>query len=245
MRRSLLKPADLKTWLHRDLPQADKLLLLLATFEAPCSIKALKARAAEAGLIIGKTWNPSATLNRTKGLAIKLPEGWEITDGGRQHLRNVGVGGVSPAAVQVATDLRSHLTAVANPDVRTFLEEAVKCFEAELYRSAVVMSWLGAVGVLHDQVVAHHLEAFNTEAKRVSSNWKNAITADDLGRMKESEFLDRLAAISIIGKNVKERLKVQLDLRNACGQANSFAIGPNTVTSDIEVLILNVFKRFA
>jgi hypothetical protein len=245
MKASLLKPADLKTWLHRDLSQADKLLLILATFEAPCSVKAIKERATEAGLSIGKTWNPSATLSRTKGLAIKVPDGWEITDSGRQHLRNLGVGGLSPAAVQVAADLRSHLSGIGNEDVRSFVEEAVKCFEAELFRSAVVMSWLGAIGVLQDYVVNSRLDDLNKEARRVNPIWKDAVTADDLGRMKESDFLDRLAAISLLGKNAKERLKVQLDLRNACGHPNSFVVGRNTVTSHIEVLILNVFKRFA
>lgn len=240
----MISPNDLKTWLHRKLPQADKLLLILATFEAPCSVKAIKERAADSGLRIGRTWNPSTILGRTGGLAIKVPEGWEITESGRQHLRNLGVGGLSPAAVQVATTLRSHLSNISSTEVRTFVEEAVRCYEAELFRSAVVMSWLGAIGVLQDYVVGNHLGAFNAEAKRVNPNWKDAVTADDLGRMKESEFLDRLAAISLIGKNVKERLKVQLDLRNACGHPNSFAIGSHTVTSHIEVLILNVFERF-
>jgi hypothetical protein len=241
----VIAPDELKSWLHRELSNADKLLLILATFDAPCSVSALKERAAKSGLRIGEKWNPSTTLRRTKGLAINVPGGWEITDAGRQHLRNLGVGGISPAAVQVATDLRSHLQEITNVETRTFVEEAVKCFEAELLRSAVVMSWVGALAVLQDHVVRHHLTAFNAEAKRVNSSWKAAVTTDDLGRMKEGDFLDRLAAISVLGKNVKERLKVQLDLRNACGHPNSFAVGPHTVTSHIEILILNVFKRFA
>lgn len=241
----MIKPDELKTWLHRNLSQADKLLLILASFEGPCTISALKDRASKSGLRIGPSWNPSTVLRRTKGLAINVPDGWEITDSGRQHLRNLGVGGVSPAAVQVASDLRAHLTEIGNPEVRTFVEEAVKCFEAELLRSAVVMSWVGAVAVLQDYVVRHKLPLFNAEAKRVNGSWKPAVNSDDLSRMKESDFLDRLAAISVIGKSVKERLKVQLDLRNACGHPNSFALGPHTVTSHIEILILNVFKRFA
>jgi hypothetical protein len=241
----MITPDELKVWLHRDLSQADKLLLVLATFDEPCAVSAIKERAAKSGLKITDKWNPSTVLGRTKGLAISVPSGWEITDPGRQHLRNLGVGGISPAAVQVASDLRSHLTEIANNEVRAFVEEAVKCFEAELLRAAVVMSWVGAVAVLQDYVVRHSLAAFNAEAKRVNPNWRNAVTADDLGRMKEADFLDRLVGISLLGKNVKERLKVQLDLRNACGHPNSFALGPHTVTSHIEILILNVFKRFA
>lgn len=241
----MLTSQELKTWLHRDVTNADRLLLILATFDSAAGVSAIKERASKAGLKITDKWNPSTTLRRTKGLAINVPGGWEITDSGRQHLRNLGVGGISPATVQIASELRAHLTDISKPDVRAFVEEAVRCVEAELLRSAVVMSWVGAVAVLQDHVIRHCLTAFNAEAKRVNPNWRDAITADNLGRMKETDFLDRLAAISVLGKNVKERLKVQLDLRNSCGHPNSFAIGPHTVTSHIEILILNVFKRFS
>jgi hypothetical protein len=36
----LLDKADLKTWLHRELSQLDKALLILATFDKPCNEEA-------------------------------------------------------------------------------------------------------------------------------------------------------------------------------------------------------------
>ena len=62
--------------------------------------------------------------------------------------------------------------------------------------------------------------------------------------MREADFLDRLVAISVLGKNVKEELKECLDRRNACGHPNSYKIGANTVAHHIEILLLNVFKKF-
>ncbi|WP_204320478.1 hypothetical protein, partial [Klebsiella pneumoniae] len=85
---------------------------------------------------------------------------------------------------------------------------------------AIVMSWLAAVGVLYNEVVANHLAAFNIEAKKVDGKWKVAAAADDLGRMKEAEFLDRIAATGMIGKNVKAQLVAGLNLRNGCGHPN-------------------------
>jgi hypothetical protein len=79
----------------------------------------------------------------------------------------------------------------------------------------------------------------------VYQKWREARTADDLGLMKEKDFLDRLAAISMIGKNVKEELQKCLDLRNACGHPNSLKLGPNAVAHHLEILILNVFEKFA
>lgn len=240
----MLNSSDLKTWLHRDLSQRGKLLLILSSFDEPCQVRDMKDRAKEAGFRVPAAWNPSATLGKSKGLAIRTPRGWEITDAGQQHLRNLGVTKISPAAVQVATDLRAELPNIKDADTRAFVEEAIKCHEAELYRSAIVMSWLAAVDVLHNHVHAKHLKAFNAEAKRVDSRWKDAKTTDDLGRIGEADFLDRIAALSIVGKNVKKELRNCLDRRNGCGHPNSLKIGANTSAHHLEILLLNVFKVF-
>jgi hypothetical protein len=241
----LLQVVELKTWLHKQLSPREKLLLILATFDAPCEIKNIKSRAVEAGFRVPKQWNPSAILGKSKGLGIKTQSGWEITDAGKLALRKLGLNSINSAAVEVATDLRAALPNIDNADTQTFVEEAIRCHEAELYRSAIVMSWIAAVDVLHCHVHTNHLALFNTEASRIDSKWKEAKTMDDLGRMNEGEFLNRLAALSIIGKNVKTELKNCLDRRNGCGHPNSLKIGANTVAHHIEVLLLNVFQRFA
>lgn len=63
--------------------------------------------------------------------------------------------------------------------------------------------------------------------------------------MKESIFLDILESISVIGNDVKKELKKCLDLRNSCGHPNSLVIGENRVAAHVEILILNVFSKFA
>ena len=241
----MISEIDLKTWLHRDLERLDKLLLILVTFDRSCQVRAIAARALQAGFRIPKGWNVSDILARSKGLAIRTPDGWEITDTGRQHLLELGVGSVSPAALEVATELRAQLANIVDEDTRAFVEEAIKCYEAHLYRSAIVMSWLAAIAVLQRHVLVNHLATFNAEASRVDAKWKAAKTTDEIGRMREVDFLDRIAAISVIGKNVKTELKSCLDRRNGCGHPNSLKIGANTVTHHIEVLLLNVFKPFA
>jgi hypothetical protein len=143
-----------------------------------------------------------------------------------------------------AVDLRKEMAKITNSDTRAFVDEAVRCYEGKLHRSAIVMSWLASMDVLYAYVLKHHLKAFNNEAARVSAKWKAAVTADDLALMKERDFLDRLAAISMIGKNVKTALVECLDRRNGCGHPNSLKIGPQAVGHHIETLILNVFQKF-
>lgn len=177
-------------------------------------------------------------------MAIKIDSGWEITTEGIQHLRNLGVSKISPSAALVAHDLRDGITSIKDRDTYSFVDEAIKCYEAQLYRSAIVMSWIGAVSVLYSHIQANYLREFNQEAKKVNPRWKYAHTKDDFSRMKEIDFLDRIAGLSIIGKDVKQELKNCLTRRNSCGHPNSLLIGPNTAASHIEVLLLNVFQRF-
>ena len=242
--KSLTTVDDLKVWLHRDLSRVDKLLLVLSSFDAPCQVRGIKVRGEEAGFRIPSNWNVSDLLRRSRGLAIRIQAGWEITDTGLQHLSELGIGKAVRSVTQVEIDLRSELPNINNADTRAFAEEAIKCHEAGLYRSAIVMSWMAAVGVLHNYVYSNHLQKFNAEARRVDRRWKNARIADELGRMKEADFLERLAGIAIIGKNVKTELKRCLDLRNSCGHPNSLRIGANTSAYHLEILILNVFKKF-
>ncbi|WP_370401596.1 hypothetical protein [Sulfitobacter sp. JB4-11] len=241
----MLASDELKDWLHRDLSRQDKLLLVLASLDEPTQLSGIRERAKEAGFRVPTKWNESQILGASKGRAVRAPNGWELTEAGKMHLRNLGVSKISPAAMQVAADLRAHLDKITDAETREFVEEAIKCHEAELYRSAIVMSWLGAMDVLHKHIHSHHLSGFNTEAKRVNGKWKAAKSPDDLGKMGEAEFLDRVAAISVIGKNAKEELQKALGLRNGCGHPNTLKVGANKSAAHIETLLQNVFHRFA
>lgn len=243
MKRSLAI-SDLKRLLHGEYARIDKLLIVLASFDHPCQVKDVKLRAREAGFREPGHWNVSAYLVASKGKAIRTPEGWEISEAGRGHLAAVGVSFDRAGHASVATDLRRQLSGIPDPDTRSYVEEAVSCYEAGFYRSAIIMSWVGAVAVMYGNVHTHHLRAFNREATRRNQRWRSAKTTDDLSRMKESVFLDIIGSLSIIGRNVKTQLKACLDRRNACGHPSSLQIRANTAAHHLEVLLLNVFQRF-
>lgn len=48
----------------------------------------------------------------------------------------------------------------------------------------------------------------------------------------------------ILGKSVRQQLQKCLDLRNGCGHPNSLKLAEHSVSSHIEILMLNVFSRF-
>ena len=222
----------------------DKLLLCLASDNATAKpVSTIKSIAHRSGLRAAANWNISSLLSRSKGRAVRVDAGWKLTTDGRSYVASL----VGPSASQVPTvaaSLRIHLAKISDPDTQAFVSEGIECFERQLYRSAVVLTWVGAIARLQDRVVTHHLTAFNAEAARRNPKWHNAKTTDDLGRMKEYDFLQVIERISVIGKNVKQELEKQLKLRNGCGHPNSLKVADHVVASHIEILILNVFTQF-
>jgi hypothetical protein len=246
----LLPRESLKDLLtQKELRSTDKLLLCLAVDpETAKAVADIRDLAMSSGLRQVKKWNISAFLGAASELAVRTGQGWELTAKGSEHVARIAGPLMNSPVPKVASSLRSHLVKVGNADTQRFVEESITCFESRQYRAAVVLSWVGAVSLLYDHVVTHHLPAFNAEATaRTAASkhpWQAAKNADDLARMKESDFLVVLEKLSVIGKSVKKQLEQCLDLRNGCGHPNSLKIADHVVASHIEILILNVFARF-
>jgi hypothetical protein len=231
------------------LERKEKVLLCLAVDPAKArAVREIQELATGAGLRRAKDWNISAILFSAPGLAVRTTSGWELTAAGSEFVAKLAGPLLNSPIPKVASSLRSHLVKVQDPNTQRFVEEAIVCFENRQYRAAVVLSWVGAVALLYNHVVKNHLAAFNAEAivrtQNAKQAWRPGKTADDLARMKESEFLIILDAISVLGKSVRQQLEKGLDLRNGCGHPNSLSIAENTVASHIEILILNVFSQF-
>lgn len=243
-------PSDvLKDLLSQKLSPADKLLICLAVEgKTARSVKEVRQLAINAGVRAAKKWNVSGTLGRQKGLSARTIGGWELTAEGYDHVAKIAGPLVNSPIPRVASSLRANLVAITRPETQAFVEEAIVCFEARQYRAAVVLSWVGAVSLLYDYVIQHDLAGFNKEAMARSAGskypWVAAKTADDLARMKESEFLVVLEKRSIVGKSVRKQLENCLDLRNGCGHPNSLKLAEHVVSGHIELLILNVFAVF-
>ncbi len=242
----MLSITALKQLLHKpSLPNRDKVLLCLAAEPVgPRAISEIRKTAIAAGLRKAASWNISAYLSKSQGLAIRTPDGWELTAEGQTHVRVVAGPYAGSPSVVAAASLRGLLPSITNPDTRAFVEEAIVCLEVKQLRASIVLSWVGALSLLYDFVVAQKLGAFNHEAKRRDSKWKDATTRDDLAILKEHEFLKICHAASIMGKSVMDQLQECLTLRNGCGHPNSLKVGDHKASSHIETLIQNVFLVF-
>ena len=233
---------DLKDWLHRDLSATDKLLIVLAYLDKPSYLEGIRIAAKEAGWSLKQVSNPSQLLKQSRGRAINNGSTWELTEKGKRYLKGKGVPLNEGPSKTTANDLRQILSGIKDQQTADFVEEAIGCCEAHLYRSAVVMSWLAAVHVLRQHVMDDHLSAFNAEMRGVHSNWKDIKQISDFESLKESEFLLRSFRISVIDKSQRKLLDECLDRRNQCGHPSSFKVAENTVRHHIEALILNIFQ---
>lgn len=245
--RYFLNKEELQSLLTKsEIPRLDKILLLLFWDDQnPKKITEIRDLAVSHGLRECKKWNIADVLSRSKGKSASIKEGWILTTTGRDYLIKLGYLTEQTSILKNdIDDLRKHLTSVKNVNTKAFLEEAISCMEINQNRAAVVFSWIGAMALLHDHVIASHLPQFNAEAARRDPKWKDSKTSDDLSRMKEYDMLNVLEAISVIGKNVKQELQNALQLRNGCGHPNSLQIGIRKVAAHIETLILNVYSKF-
>lgn len=242
----MLSEEDLKRVLSKPgLPRRDTVLLCLAfDVRRPKTVKEIKRIGKEAGLPEMAKWNISDVLRRAKGLAIRTPEGWELTLDGKSHVMSIAGNILAKPPREIAASLREILPRISNPQIKSFVEETITCYEMRLYRAAIVLSWVGAISLLQEYVVQNHLARFNTEARRRNPKWKFANTREDLTQMREYDFLQIANAISVISKSVRQELEICLKRRNACAHPSDLKLADNVVAAHLEVLILNVFQRF-
>jgi hypothetical protein len=212
--------------------------------DKPKSASEIREIAKACGLRKVEDWNISSILSSSAGKAIRISEGWELTDEGKSSVQVLAGPKMKPTVSKLASSLRSHLAKISDAQIQSFVDEAIRCYEQALYRAAVVLSWVGTVSLLYKHVVTSELGNFNSEARRRNAKWKDARTSDDLARLKEYDFLQILESISVIGKSVKRELEQCLDLRNGCGHPSSLVVGESRVSAHIEILILNVFSKF-
>jgi hypothetical protein len=147
----------------------------------------------------------------------------------------------------ISAEIRAKLAALPTRDVRVsaFVEEALLCFDMGCFRAAVVLAWCGAIALLQLHVISDHLAEFNTEALRRDARWRAAHAAEDLGRLREVEFLQILETVNVITKSVRTELESGLKLRNSCGHPTELQVSEARTAAHLESLLLNVFSRFS
>jgi hypothetical protein len=211
--------------------------------DGPMKAADIRAVARQNGWRDGAKDVPGGFLKQTKN-AIYLPNGWTVTEACKKGLVERGL--LNPAGVltPVTEALERYLTYVQDADRSRFIEEAIQCVKNKAYRSAIVLTWVGAAYLLYQHVLANQLAEFNQEAKRRFPKWKDATGVDDLATLKEAEFLNILEHIGILTKAQQKELQNCLDRRNTAGHPNSASFEEVTVGAHIHELISKVYSKY-
>ncbi|NVK08491.1 MAG: hypothetical protein HWD89_05520 [Tenacibaculum sp.] len=226
------------------LNRKEKVLVLLAHDDSSVKkVSEIKVLAVTNGLREIEKWNISMVLKSLNGLAIKVKDGWCLTTKGEAYLVDKNFQPKKPKVVEYV-NLKTEAEKIKSTYVKEFVIEAIDALEYDLLKSAVVFSWIGAISVMYEHIINNRLVDFNKEAKRRFPKWKSATNIDGLTRMKEYDFLQVLESLSVFGKNTKNELEQCLKLRNSCGHPSTLKIGGNRVSAHLEILILNIYKKY-
>lgn len=170
--------------------------------------------------------------------------GYKLTTLGKQTLQRAIAKASNLPAANAITHLRDVLGKITNEKIREFVDEAIQDIEIGSHRSAVILSWCGAIGILQEHVAKTDLAKFNAEAKKVKQNWKEATGEADIRKMMEADFLTVICNMGIVDKNVKQELEKALTLRNGCGHPSEVVPGASKVEAHVEDLVTYVFSKF-
>lgn len=146
---------------------------------------------------------------------------------------------------EISETMRGLLSKVNSIAQKSFLEEAISCFEIKCYRSSIVMTWLLTMDTLYEFTLNNSLNAFNSAIQSHGKYKKIVVTKkDDFADIKESDFIELLRVAKIISNDVRKILDEKLNFRNTAAHPNTIVIKESKAISFIEDLTENILIKF-
>lgn len=128
-----------------------------------------------------------------------------------------------------------------------YLHEAVACYEAALYRAAILMVWAATVEHLYGVVGSHRngvneFETHNKSRYGAHRNYRTIKKKDDLSYLGEAQFIQLGEDAGLFNRNARNVLTDRLKLRNLCGHPTGYKPGREETVVFIESLTLNILS---
>ncbi len=167
---------------------------------------------------------------------------WNLTDSGREHLRKLL--GLPKADVEVEHDvgtLEDLVAKVSDPDVRNYLEEALKCLQVGALRACGVFVWTAGIRSIHMGMMAKGSAAVTAAVQKHDSKARTVKSVDDFAHVKDATTLLAAKDLGVLDKNEKDTLTEALNLRNRCGHPGKYRPGVKKVSAFVEDVTSIVF----
>ncbi|HET6432647.1 hypothetical protein [Dyella sp.] len=188
----------------------------------------------------------SAKSKRGKGQSfIRTKTGYHLTREAQTEVQQKLHSG--PAKVETSILLRDLLPKISDPTERSFLQEAIDCYEIGARRAAILMTWLLSLSHLYQHVLKHKLSEFNAALVADKGVKLSAITnIDDFAEIsKEVKLIELLRASKVISNDVRKILDTKLGIRNSAAHPANVSISEVKATDFIIDLIENVVLKYS
>lgn len=167
---------------------------------------------------------------------------WNLTDSGREHVRMLL--GLPEADVEIEHDvgtLENLVTKITDPDVRDYLDEALKCLQVGALRACTVFVWAAAIRTIQTSLIAKGTTALSAAIQKHDPKARPVNTLDDFAHIKDATSLLAAKDLGVLDKNEKDTLTEALNLRNRCGHPGKYRPGVKKVSAFVEDITSIVF----
>lgn len=201
---------------------------------------------------IQKYSNTAAYLSRNSKRARNTTPKFLKVNGGYQLERNFELTlqktlHTGPQRLETSHLLRGLLPRVAEQHKRTFLQEAIDCYEIGARRGAIALTWSLTVHHLFEYVLSQKINEFNAAlAKNTDKRIKitKIVVVDDFSEIPEGKFIEFLRGARIISNDVRKILDAKLGIRNSAAHPSAVMISEVKATDFIIDLVNNVILKY-
>ncbi|MGP9772253.1 hypothetical protein [Halomonas citrativorans] len=152
-----------------------------------------------------------------------------------------------PSKRETSYLLRNMLSDITDSHQKSFLQEAIDCYEIGAKRASIVLAWILTVNHLYKYIYKHKKNEFdaalsaNTD-KRVKISKLTSV--DDFTEIPEGKFIEFCRSAKIITNDVRKILDEKLGTRNSSAHPSGISISELKATEFIQDLVENVVLKY-
>lgn len=157
-------------------------------------------------------------------------------------------GGADPSEA-----IKQIIADIPYPDQKGYLEEALRCIEADCKRAAAVLGWSAAMHHIHSKIEEIGFDKFNKKADEMAAQTKGRFKSfkasapvdsiSDLREVPDRRILWILDGMEILESNQRQRLEYGLDMRIQASHPGDAEVTLTNLESFFSDLSTLVFKN--
>lgn len=168
---------------------------------------------------------------------------WALTQSGEKSVRQLlDIPAESFGIQNQVSTLEALLKQVSDPEVASYVTEAITCLKVDARRAAVVFLWVGSARIIQKTMLAHPPQNINAALTKHYPKARQVRRIEDFCYITEATQLLAAEELGIYDKNQRTVLEDCLNLRNKCGHPGKYVPGVAKVQGFIEDLMQIVLK---